>query len=285
MSVENTGNTSQDNITSGQNLSYWISSGENISYDKLQENIDTDILIIGGGIAGLSTAYCLSKAGRKVVLVEDGYIGSGESGRTTAHITCALDDRYFHLEKIFGEEKARLAANSHMAAIQWIDNTVILERIDCHFKRLNGYLFLHSSDTMETLNKEYESTKRMGLLTEMLETIPGIAREKNKWCIKFPEQGQFHIMLYLKGLADAIIQNGGKIYTESRAEKIDKNGAEANGYSIKANHIVVATNTPINDMVTMHTKQFPYRTYVIAALIPKGQLDYALWWDTGNQDS
>jgi glycine/D-amino acid oxidase-like deaminating enzyme/nitrite reductase/ring-hydroxylating ferredoxin subunit len=278
-------NNTQDKFTSGQNLSYWTASTETIIFDKLRENIQTDILVIGGGIAGLTTAYCLAKAGHKVIVIEDGFIGSGESGRKTAHITCALDDRYYHLEKLFGEEKARLAANSHMSAIQWIANTVAHEHIDCHFKRVNGYLFLHSSDSRESLDNEYESTKRMGLVTEMLESIPGISAEEGKRCIKFPEQGQFHIMMYLRGLAQAIIHYGGKIYTETRGHNISKIGAEANGCKIAANHIVVATNTPINDMVTMHTKQSAYRTYVIAALIPKGQLEYSLWWDTGNQDS
>ncbi len=273
------------NITSGENKSYWIASTQPIVFEKLQQDIDTEVLIVGGGIAGLTTAYCLLKAGRKVILVEDGYIGSGETGRTTAHITCAFDDRYFKLEKIFGKEKAMLAANSHMEAIQFITNTVKQQNIDCNFKRVPGYLFLSGSDKKETLEKEYAATKNAGLLTEMLEQVPGLEAEEGKWCIKFPGQGQFHIMKYLTGLADAIIGMGGKIYTETKAEDITKEGAKANGFDIKAKHIVVATNTPINDLVTMHTKQWPYRTYVIAAKVPKGKLSYSLWWDTGDQDS
>lgn len=89
------------NITSGDNLSFWFASAiEPIAFEKLSCEIETDILVVGGGIAGLTSAYCLAKEGRKVVLVEDGFIGSGETGRTTAHLTCALDDRYFELEKL-----------------------------------------------------------------------------------------------------------------------------------------------------------------------------------------
>jgi len=273
------------NITSGENRSFWTASTKPIVLEKLKENIETDILIVGGGISGLTTAYCLLKAGRKIILVEDGYIGSGETGRTTAHITCALDDRYFELEKIFGKEKAMLAANSHMEAIQFIANTVKHENIDCNFKRVPGYLFLNGSDTKETLEIEYEATKNVGLLTEMLEQVPSLASEEGKWCLKFPEQGQFHIMKYLKGLTEAITGMGGRIYTETKAEEISKEGAKANGFEIKAKHIVVATNTPVNDWVVMHTKQWAYRTYVIAAKIKKGTLPYALWWDTGNKNS
>jgi glycine/D-amino acid oxidase-like deaminating enzyme/nitrite reductase/ring-hydroxylating ferredoxin subunit len=272
------------NITSGENLSYWIASSEPIIFAKVVKSLETDVLVIGGGIAGLTTAYCLTQAGRKVILVEDGFIGSGESGRTTAHVTCALDDRYFELEKIFGKDKAGLAANSHMAAIEWINKTVRLEEIECNFRRVDGYLFLHPSDTKETLDKEYEATKQVGLLTQMLPEVPSIAAE-NGWCLKFPDQAQFHIMLYLKGLADAIVRMGGNIYTQSKARDINNKGAKVNGYDVVAKHVVVATNTPVNDVLTMHTKQWPYRTYVIGAKILKGQLPYSLWWDTGDHNS
>lgn len=275
-----------DNITSGEHLSVWFSSNiKPIEFEKLNQDTDTDILIIGGGISGLTAAYCLAKEGRKVVLVEDGLIGSGETGRTTAHITSALDVRYFELEKTFGKQTAQLAANSHMAAIQWIANFTNHHKIDCHFKRVDGYLFLHSSDKKETLEEEYEALKRAGITTQMLNTIPSIEAEEGMWSIKFSEQAQFHILLYLKGLANAFIESGGKIYTETKASDITKEGATANGFTIKANHIVVATNSPVNDWVTMHTKQWPYRTYVIAAKVPKGKLPYALWWDTGDQHS
>ena len=275
-----------DNITSGKNLSVWFAAvNQSISYEPLNSDIDTDILVIGGGISGLTTAYCLAKEGRKVILVEDGYIGSGESGRTTGHLTCALDNRYFELEKIYDKTTAQLAANSHMKAIEWVATTVKRHNIDCHFKRVDGYLFLHESDTNESLEKEYQATQRSGLITEMLNSVPGIKAEDGKWCIKFSDQAQFHILLYLKGLAEAFIQLGGTIHTQTKAENVTKEGATANGYSIKANHIVVATNTPINDWVTMHTKQWPYRTYVIGAKVRKGTLPYALWWDTGDHES
>jgi glycine/D-amino acid oxidase-like deaminating enzyme/nitrite reductase/ring-hydroxylating ferredoxin subunit len=273
-------------ITSGRNIPLWFSKPKlSLTFEKLAEDATTDVLVIGGGISGLTTAYCLAKKGKKVILVEDGHLGSGESGRTTAHITCALDDRYFEIEQIFDEKTAELAANSHMAAIEFIEHTVKLNNINCHFKRVDGYLFLHPEDKMETLEKEYEATKRAGLLTSMLTKVPNIHAEKGSHCIQFTNQGQFHILLYLEGLAKAFTDLGGKIYTDTRAENINSKGAQANGFNIKANHIVVATNTPINDWVTMHTKQWPFRTYVIGAKIPKGKIPYALWWDTGNPNS
>ena len=274
-----------DKVTSGTHHSYWNDSEEPLVYKTLATDTITDVLIIGGGIAGLTTAYCLSKSGKKVILLEDGYLGSGESGRTTAQITYALDDRYYDLEKFFGEEKARLAAQSHKQAIGWIKSVVTAESIDCHFKSVDGYLFTDPTDKEQNLDKELTAAQKAGLPVEMVSHIPGMHSGKKERAIRFPEQGQFHILKYLKGLANAIIRMGGEIYTNTHADSIDKTGAKANGFTIKANHIVVATNTPVNDIVTMHTKQWPYRTYVMAAKIPKGILPYAMWWDTGNQDS
>jgi glycine/D-amino acid oxidase-like deaminating enzyme/nitrite reductase/ring-hydroxylating ferredoxin subunit len=272
-------------ITSGENVSFWIDTTPIISCNKPDQDVQTEVLIIGGGIAGLTTAYKLLKAGKKVVVVEDGFIGSGETGRTTAHLTSALDDRYYFLENTFGEETIKLAAQSHSAAIDEIEKIVINLNIDCSFKRVNGYLFLHPTDKEENLDKEFQATQKAGLRTTLLKAIPALANCEKQRCVAFSNQAQFHVLHYLKGLADAIISLGGTIYTEAHAEDISKKGAKVNGYTFSAYHIVVATNTPINDTLTMHTKQHAYRTYVIAGKIPKGKLPYSLWWDTGDQES
>jgi len=276
--------TIDEKITSGIHNSYWVDSSQPLIYKTLTADVATDVLIIGGGISGLTTAYCLSKAGKKVVLLEDGYLGSGESGRTTAQISYALDDRYYDLERYFGTDKTKLVAHSHKNAIDFIESVVTQHNIDCNFKKVDGYLFRDPTDTVENLEKEFTSTQKLGLPTQLVSEIPGFAGGDSQ-CIRFPEQGQFHIIKYLKGLAEAIVAMGGEIYTGAHAQDITKNGAAANGFTVTANHVVVATNSPINDRVTMHTKQFAYRTYVVAARIPKGTLPYAMWWDTGNQES
>ncbi|HSD07988.1 FAD-dependent oxidoreductase [Flavobacterium sp.] len=274
-----------EKLTNGKHHSYWIDSVQPLAYSRIEENKETDILIIGGGIAGLSTAYNLSKSGRKVILVENGYLGSGESGRTTAQITYALDDRYFELEKIYGTEVTKEIASSHKNALKWIQSVIEEEKIDCDYKIVNAYLFPSENDNPENLQKEYSATRRMELETKILNDIPSFKTDQQRNTIQFSNQAQFHILKYLKGLADAIIRMGGEIYTNSKAEKISKSGAVCNGFTISANQIVVATNTPINNIFTIHTKQWAYRSYVIGAKIPKGTLPYAMWWDTGNQES
>lgn len=278
-------NHNNGSITSGNNVSYWIDSTSTKTFDKPIEDLNTEILIIGGGIAGLTTAYKLLKGGKKVILVEDGFIGSGETGRTTAHLTCALDDRYYYLESTFGQACSKLAAESHTAAIDEIENIVHHLKIDCSFKRVNGYLFQHPSDKIENLQKEYEATQNAGLKTAFLKGTPAIAKGEIMPCLAFSNQAQFHILKYLASLANAVKDLGGLIFTEARAERIHKRGAQVNGFSFTADHIVVATNSPINDTLTMHTKQSAYRSYVIAGKVIKGQLPYALWWDTGDLNS
>lgn len=282
--METKNKSDHGSITSGENLPFWIDSAPMLSFQKLQHDIETDNLIIGGGIAGLTTAYLLAKSGKQVTLIEDGLLGSGETGRTTAHLTCALDDRYYYLEHTFGEKATRLAAQSHVFAIDLIEQIVSDEKIDCNFRRVDGYLFSHPSDKPENLAKEYEATQKAGLSTEMT-IMAGIASGDSLQGIRFPNQAQFHIMKYLEGLSIAITKYGGKIYTETRATEVNGHGAKANGFSVKAKNIVVATNSPINDIFTIHTKQHAYRSYVIGCKVKKNALPYALWWDTGDNNS
>jgi glycine/D-amino acid oxidase-like deaminating enzyme/nitrite reductase/ring-hydroxylating ferredoxin subunit len=284
-----------ENKTSGNKEPSWYTNIEQpIRFTKLANSIPSsaeeepvDVVVIGGGIAGLTTAYLLSKSGKKVAVIEDGYIGSGETGRTTAHITHALDDRYYNLEQKHGLDGARVAASSHTAAINLIDSIVKEENIDCDFERLDGFLFLDPTDKKESSDKELEATHRAGInTTEILERTP-LQSFNTGSCIRFPNQAQFQPLKYLRGLSHAIIKKGGQIYTETHAQEVNSDGIKTvNDYTVKAKNIVVATNAPIIDKTSkIYDKQDAYRTYVIGARIKKGAIPAALYWDTGNQNS
>ncbi|MDQ3839703.1 MAG: FAD-dependent oxidoreductase [Thermoproteota archaeon] len=284
-----------ENITSGSNESSWYANIEEpIKSSKLTYNIPSsssgepvDVAIIGGGIAGLTTAYLLSKSGKKVVVIEDGYIGSGETGRTTAHITHALDDRYYNLEQKHGLGGARNAANSHTAAINLIESIVKEENIDCDFERVDGFLFLDPTDRKESLDKELEATHRAGITTtEILEKAP-LQSFNTGPCIRFPNQAQFQPLKYLRGLYNSILKKEGQIFTKTHAQEISSEGIKtSDGYTVEARNIVIATNAPIIDKTSkIYDKQDAFRTYVIGARIKKGAIPTALYWDTGNQNS
>lgn len=284
-----------ENITSGNNESSWYANLEEpIKSAKLTDNVlsslggePVDVAIIGGGIAGLTTAYLLSKSGKKVAVIEDGYIGSGETGRTTAHITHALDDRYYNLEQKHGLDGTRSAANSHTAAINLIESIVKEENIDCDFERLDGFLFLDPTDTKESLDKELEATHKAGInTTEIVEKAP-LQSFNTGPCIRFPNQAQLQPLKYLRGLYHAIIRNEGQIFTETHVQEINSDSIKTiDDYTLKARNIVIATNAPIIDKTSkIYDKQDAFRTYVIGARIKKGAIPTALYWDTGNQNS
>ena len=265
-----------------QTVSSWMATAEVPLRDPLTESISTDVCIVGAGIAGITTAYLLASEGKAVVVLDDGAIGGGMTGRTTAHLVNALDDRYFDLERLHGEAGARLAAESHTAAIDLVEKIVAKEGIDCNFSRLDGYLFVPPGESLDILEDELQAAARAGLTLERVDRSP--LDYDTGPALRFPKQAQFHPLKYLAGLATAIERLGGRIYCGTHAAEI-KGGDQAqvscaNGVAVSAAAIVVATNSPVNDLFAIHTKQAAYQTYVIAARVPHGAVTQALYWDT-----
>jgi glycine/D-amino acid oxidase-like deaminating enzyme/nitrite reductase/ring-hydroxylating ferredoxin subunit len=253
-------------------------------FPPLTRDLRADVCIVGAGIAGLSTAYMLGKKGYRVVVIDDGPIGSGMTGRTTAHLSSAIDDRYYELERVHGEGGARLAAQSHAAAIDAIEAIASHERIDCDFARVDGYLFIPRDGDPDELVLEYGAALRAGIEgLEWVDRAPLEAWDTGR-CLRFPRQGQFHPLKYLSGLAHAIVRDGGEIYCGVHAQQVAGGAAPTvhtrGGHRIDCRDVVVATNVPISDRLAIHTKQAPYTTYVIGLRVPRGSVHTALYWDT-----
>jgi glycine/D-amino acid oxidase-like deaminating enzyme/nitrite reductase/ring-hydroxylating ferredoxin subunit len=254
------------------------------AFPPLAADAATDVCIVGAGIAGLTTAWLLAREGRRVIVLDDGPIAGGESGRTTAHLVSALDDRYVELERLHGTDGARLAAASHAAAIDTIERIVAEENIDCGFMRLDGYLFVPPGDPVQILEDELAAAQRAGLAgVHFVDRAPMPGFDTGP-CLCFPRQGQFHPLKYLAALAGCIERRGGRLYTNTRVAAV-AGGLPATvstvaGRTVTAGAVVVATNTPINDRVVIHTKQASYRSYVIGLRVPRGTVARALFWDT-----
>lgn len=269
---------------SGLTRSIWEETSDVPQRPALSEDKQTDVCIIGAGIAGLTTAYLLAQEGRSVIVLDDGPIAGGETSRTTAHLSNAIDDRYFEIERLHGEEGARIAATSHTTAIDIIETIIGDEQIACDFERVDGYLFVPEGESTEVIDRELRAAHRAGLTgVERLDRAEVTGFDTGP-CLRFPRQGQFHILKYLGGLARAITRNGGQIFNQTHASSIE--GGETarietvGGNVVTARAVVVATNSPVNDRVAIHTKQAPYRTYVIGARLPRGSVTRALYWDT-----
>src|SRR5437763_4645936 len=206
--------------TSGSKISVWGEPArQDSSYSPLQADSSADVCVVGAGIAGLSTAYLLAREGKTVIVLDDGHIGGGETGRTTAHLSNALDDRYYELERLHGRERARLAAESHTAAIDAIETIVRSENIECDFERLYGFLFVPPGTDREQLEEESQSAQRAGLPVEWVCRAP-IESFDTGPCLRSSGQGQFHPLKYLRGLARAIERFGGKIFNATHAEDV-----------------------------------------------------------------
>jgi len=269
----------------GPSVSVWMASATLPTFSKLVTNEKAEVCIIGAGIAGLTTAYLLGRAGKSVIVLDDGPIVSGETERTTAHLVTALDDRYVDLERLHGEKGARLAAESHSAAIDQIERIVREEQIDCDFERLNGYLFVPPGESTDILDKEMAVAQHAGLSDVHMVARAPIPFDTGR-TLCFPRQAQFHPLKYLAAISLAIMREGGRIYTETHAAKIE-GGKSArittkNGNTLTSAAVVVATNTPVNDLLAIHTKQAAYRTFVIGATIPVGSITKGLYWDTSD---
>jgi glycine/D-amino acid oxidase-like deaminating enzyme/nitrite reductase/ring-hydroxylating ferredoxin subunit len=272
---------------SGVTTSAWMATATIPDFPPLAQDAECDVCIVGAGIAGLTTAYTLARAKKKVIVLDDGPIGGGETGRTTAHLTWALDDFYTEIAKMHGDDGARIAAESHKASVDRIEAIVREERIDCDFERVDGYWFAAKPDDAKLLDAEAVAARRAGAgPVERVGSIPGLPFTSPA-ALRFPNQGQFHPLRYLAGLAQAIVRLGGRIHCGSHVSDFENRPRRpqvktSEKHTVTADAVVFATNSPINDWVKMHTKQASYRTYVIAVRVPRGSIPKGLYWDTGN---
>jgi glycine/D-amino acid oxidase-like deaminating enzyme/nitrite reductase/ring-hydroxylating ferredoxin subunit len=242
--------------------------------------------VIGGGIAGMTTAYLLAGEGARVVLLEAEGVGSGETARTTAHLSNALDHLYSEIEQSVGTEGIRCAAQSHSIAIELIEQIVRREQIACDFERVDGYLFAPPGASFDELGAELEAAHRGGLDEVCHVARAPLAMFDTGPCLRFPRQAQFHPLKYLAGLARAFVARGGRIFGATRVTRVQGGSpvvaTTAAGCAVTANQAIVATNSPIHDYPLIHLKQSPYRTYVVGAEIARDAVPRALYWDTAD---
>jgi glycine/D-amino acid oxidase-like deaminating enzyme/nitrite reductase/ring-hydroxylating ferredoxin subunit len=266
----------------GESIPCWYVKHPPLPSDDIPAGDKLDVLVVGAGIAGLSVAYHLLRAGRSVLVVDRAPIGAGETGRSTAHLADALDDRYFLLERAHGQSGARLAAESHRAAIESIFAISAREQIACELERLDGYLFSYADEPPRVIERELAAAQRAGLRVEMVQSAP-LAFHTGP-ALRFADQAQVEPLAYLRGLAKAVRGLGGRICTDWAVQRVEQGSPAVlhleGGTRVSARDLVVATNSPIHDLLAIHTKQAAYRSYVLGVGVPPSQLARALFWDT-----
>ncbi len=176
--------------------SVWMETTAVSRHQSLSRDTEADVCVVGAGIAGLTTAYQLACEGRTVAVLDDGPVAGGQTRRTSAHLSNAIDDRYVEIEKVHGEEGARLAAESHTAAIDRIEAIAQTEGIECDFLRVDGYLLLAPDHRADLLEQEREAAHRAGLIDVDFVARAPISSFDTKRCLHFPRQAQFHPLKY-----------------------------------------------------------------------------------------
>jgi glycine/D-amino acid oxidase-like deaminating enzyme len=262
----------------------WKNFSERQEFPTLKKDERADVLIVGGGLAGIITAYMLNKEGKDVAVLEKEKVGSGATEYTTAFITQDIDTDLVDLVKMYGEDRARMVWESHGKAIDLIEDIVKAEKIDCEFMRCPSFVYTISEDGIEGLEKEVETANKLGF------GHVSLSREnfkfKNYGAMETKNQAKFHPLKFLYRLAEIVAERGVRVYEGSEAVSIEKHGewkvTDANGCSVIAHDLIVATYFPFNNPKPTYFKKGMYVSYAFEAKLPKGQITEGLFWDDDN---
>jgi len=266
------------------NESYWQSGVRFPKFSTLDRDLTCDVLVIGAGIAGVTTAYLLQREGIDAILVERDACAAGDTHHTTAHLTFVTDTRLHTLVHDFGKNNAQAAWDAGRAAIEKVHEIQHAEMFDCEFQRVPGYL--HSpwdgDDQTESLKQDCDLANELGFDAEFVREVPKLERTG----VRFPDQAKFHPFKFLQGLLERL--KPFTVFEHSEATEIEgtPHQVKVNGHTITCRYIVLATHVPLQgktgiiSATLMQTKLYPYSSYVIGAKAPKGSVPAALFWDT-----
>jgi glycine/D-amino acid oxidase-like deaminating enzyme/nitrite reductase/ring-hydroxylating ferredoxin subunit len=269
---------------------YWSMSTTFPQFAKLADDAETDVVVVGGGMTGLTAAYLLAKAGKRVILLERGRCAATDTGHTSAHVTMVTDAPLSELVKGLGRTHAQAVWDAGLAAIATIDDIVREHAIDAAFEWVDGYLHAplgdDASDERDHLKADANLASELGFDAEYLESVPLVGRPG----VRFADQARIHPRQYLAGVAKAFVALGGRIHEHSEADEFcdDPRRVKANGHAVTCEDVIIATHNPLVGFTGMagatlfQTKLALYTSYVIAGRVARGVVPDALWWDTAD---
>lgn len=260
----------------------WTETAPTSAHPRLEGEVRADVVVVGAGIAGLTAAWSLQKAGARVAVVEAAdEVACGESARTSAHLTAVQDTRFHDIASTFGTESARRVAVCGMDAIAFIEQTSRELGIDCGFARVPGFLFTEARRDRRQLDREARAADEAGLRVRRLEEAP--LPFMTRGALRFEDQAIFHPLAWLRGLAHAFVEAGGQLFVGSRVSDVEDGSPctvrTATG-SVRAHDVILATDAPIHDRVAIHGKISPWRTYIVTARLDRPLP--GLFWDTAD---
>lgn len=265
--------------------SLWNQYADSTNFSKLHGNKEADVVIIGGGITGLSTAKFLAAQGKSVIVIDERKIGGGTTSHSTGNLYVTIDQVLSSLLSKYDINTVKQVLAARKEASDAIKNSISEFDIDCDYKTCPWYIYFGDENSKDKIEKEYMVAKEAGLAAEMVVNDympPGASK-----AMKIPDQAQFNPMRYVQGLANAIQSESCSIYENTRATAV----TEEDGYCqvkttsgrIKAKHVVQATHSPKGIML-VHTLLGPYREYGVACRLRGETPPDGIFWGYYNQE-
>jgi glycine/D-amino acid oxidase-like deaminating enzyme len=250
-------------------------------FSDLSGEIDVGVLIVGGGLTGIISAYLLNKEGFSVALVEKDTIASGASSYSTAFATQSVDTKYFDIAQNLGDKAASLVYESHSSAIETLEAIIGQENIECEWVRCPSFTYATSKKDVDILTRELEIAKELDL------SINGIHESgpyfHHHGSISFNNQAKFHPIKFISGLTEKLRNEGVKIYERTEVLAIEGEGpfeAVTEKGKVRAGHVLSATHIPLNNNPRLFFSKGSYVTYVLEATIPARFLKEGIYEDT-----
>jgi glycine/D-amino acid oxidase-like deaminating enzyme/nitrite reductase/ring-hydroxylating ferredoxin subunit len=250
--------------------SYWITSTPRTTYSRLTDDVEADVVVIGGGVAGVCTAWELTDAGSRVVLVEADRIAAGVTGNTTAKLSALHTLIYAKIRASFGADAARMYAQSQQRAVDHVAEVAARLDIDCDLERVPAFTYVESPEHIDQIHAEVQAAAEAGLAASFV-TETGLPFPV-AGAVRVRDQAQFHPRKYLLGLAEDLVRRGGRIFERSRAVALDEGSPctvkVEGGATVRARHVVIATHYPVFDRAMLFARLEPRRELVVAAVLP-----------------
>ncbi|GAB3525900.1 FAD-dependent oxidoreductase [Pontibacter brevis] len=258
----------------------WSATTTFKTYPQLSGDIEVDVAIVGGGITGLSTAYNLAKAGKRVAVLEALKVGSGTTGSSTGNLYAPIDERLHSIASKHSEEALRTVAASRSAAVDFIEQRVQEFNIDCEFVRVPWYLFTtpETSSQNSQVEKELEAAKKAGL--PATGDVPAGFPYQVEAMTNIPHQAQFNPLKYVQGLAAAIESDTCRIYEGTKVMDVEDGEpcvVHTQQGKVTAKQVVMATHSP-KGIYMVHTEMEPYREYAMAVRLKGDAIAGGVYW-------
>lgn len=243
----------------------WSATTPFKTYPQLSGDIEVDIAIIGAGITGISAAYTLTKAGKRVAVLEALKVGSGTTGSSTGNLYAPIDERLYTIESKHSEDAMKAVAASRSSAVDFIEQRVQEFNINCEFERVPWYLFSEpGNDLMAQVERERKAAEKASL--PVTDQAPASFPFKIDAIANIAHQAQFNPLKYVQGLAAAIESETCRIFEGTKVIDV-KDGEPCIVHTqqgkVTAKQVVMATHSP-KGIYAVHTAMEPYREYAMA---------------------